>query len=43
MGLGVTVAMEDALYDELGPFFAKLCENEQFSFKVWAKYRKLQK
>ena len=43
MGLGLTVAIENALYDELGPFFAKVRENELFSFKDWAKPRKLKK
>ena len=43
MGLGLTVAMENALYNELGLIFAKFRENELFSFKVWAKSRKLQK
>ena len=43
MGLGLTLAMENALYDKLGPFFARLFEKELFSFKDWAKSRKLQK
>ena len=43
MGLGLTVVMENALYDELGPFFTRLFESELFILKDWAKSRKLHK
>ena len=27
MGLSITVAMKNGLYDKLGPLFANVCEN----------------
>ena len=43
MGLGLIVAMKTVLYDELGPLFAKVWENEIFKFENWGKSEKLRK